>query len=186
MTSDSGSSVWHDVLLALGLAAPESPSPNGNARVTGRALGLALSYSDDWDRLFETAADYSSDFETLAALADLTTDFEGRQPTLERICRISPTGARLWPVIAALMRLDAPQQAAAIVRAVEPESVDPDLANEIGEAMIMAGEPETALRFLGASVNPIPHHSSDPGAIWPSPGSKSEMSRPGVGCWKSC
>ena len=156
-----GSSVWHDVLLALGLVAPESPSPAGNARVTGRALRLALSYSDDWDRLFETAADYSSDFETLAALADLTTDFEDRQPTLERIGRISPTGPRLWPVIAALKRLDAPQQAAAIVRAVEPESVDPDLANEIGEAMIMAGEPETALSFLepASLQSPITHRT---------------------------
>ena len=143
------SSVWHDVICALGLVAPDLVSPTTNtAGPTQRSLRMALSYSDDWDRLFETAAGRGSRFETLAKLANLTAELEGRQRTLERISRLSPTGPRLWPVIAAFRRLNAPQEAAAIVKAVEPESVDAELANEIGEAMIAAGEPDTALRFL--------------------------------------
>ncbi len=154
------SDVWHDVIYALGLVSPEPLSPTTHSVApTQRSLRMALSYSEDWDCLFETVASCGSHFETLAMLAELTAELEPKQRTLERISRLSPAGPRLWPVITALKRLNAPQKAAAVVKAVEPESVDAELASEIGEAMIEAGEPDTALRFLerASAQSPITH-----------------------------
>ena len=150
------SSVWHDVIWALGLVAPEPLAP---AAPTQRSLRMALSYSEDWDCLFETVASCGSHLETLAMLAELAAELEPQQRTLERISRLGSAGPRLRPVITAFKRLNVHQRAAAVVKAVEPESVDAELASEIGEAMIEAGEPDTALRFLerASAQSPVTH-----------------------------